>query len=346
MSPGTTIHKGLKNRGENLCFLNVVIQALWHLEPFREQFMHRNAHVHKQSSTSGLQDCLSCELTTIFNNYEFGEDQCLPANRMQQALHVLTNQFAAGAMADAKEALEAVLLCIHREQSASNADSDCTPLCISHSIFGCDMCNILVCEKCGLQQPMPSRDICIRVYVSDLLAANCKTIGKALQTTKDTAIKCPVCQKAQRSEKLELPDSRFYGLERDEKHSEYRRWTVSQRWCFRLAPVLSVSLEWPQESPDKYVIEELLEMIESELALDELFYLTDSSVQYILRGMLCYYGRHYIAVFRGVESWYFLDDQCVRDVGSWSDVKTKLIKGHNYPVMLFYEEVPTPKDSS
>lgn len=32
----TTMHKGLgNNAGENNCFLNVTIQALWHLGPFR-----------------------------------------------------------------------------------------------------------------------------------------------------------------------------------------------------------------------------------------------------------------------------------------------------------------------
>src|SRR3989338_8130241 len=33
--------KGLVNRvGENNCFLNVGIQALWHLGPFRDKFLH------------------------------------------------------------------------------------------------------------------------------------------------------------------------------------------------------------------------------------------------------------------------------------------------------------------
>jgi hypothetical protein len=27
--------QGLNEEGENICFINVIIQALWHLEPFR-----------------------------------------------------------------------------------------------------------------------------------------------------------------------------------------------------------------------------------------------------------------------------------------------------------------------
>ena len=37
----TTMHKGLgNNAGENNCFLNVTIQALWHLGPFRYIYIY------------------------------------------------------------------------------------------------------------------------------------------------------------------------------------------------------------------------------------------------------------------------------------------------------------------
>lgn len=66
--------KGLVNRvGENNCFLNVCIQALWHLGPFRDKFLHATAleaapspvrprqarHVHGPS-------CVFCALRVIF----------------------------------------------------------------------------------------------------------------------------------------------------------------------------------------------------------------------------------------------------------------------------------------
>ena len=33
------IHRGLQNFGENNCFLNVTVQALWHLNPFRSELL-------------------------------------------------------------------------------------------------------------------------------------------------------------------------------------------------------------------------------------------------------------------------------------------------------------------
>ena len=44
-------HKGLKNDvGENNCFLNVVVEALWHLAPFRDAFGNFDARCHACSA--------------------------------------------------------------------------------------------------------------------------------------------------------------------------------------------------------------------------------------------------------------------------------------------------------
>lgn len=44
-----TTFKGLKNElGRNNCFLNVVIQSLWHLASFRHQFLQSEQHLHSK----------------------------------------------------------------------------------------------------------------------------------------------------------------------------------------------------------------------------------------------------------------------------------------------------------
>ena len=46
-----TFFRGLQNMGENNCFLNVVIQTLWHLGSFRSQFLLANVcHRHKNNT--------------------------------------------------------------------------------------------------------------------------------------------------------------------------------------------------------------------------------------------------------------------------------------------------------
>ena len=53
-----TINKGLSNdTGENNCFLNVVIQSLWHLNDFRSKFKEQATHEHDERSA-----CIFCAL--------------------------------------------------------------------------------------------------------------------------------------------------------------------------------------------------------------------------------------------------------------------------------------------
>lgn len=50
--------KGLENRGANNCFLNVVIQTLWHTESFRESFGN-SLNYHKCPENKA---CIICSL--------------------------------------------------------------------------------------------------------------------------------------------------------------------------------------------------------------------------------------------------------------------------------------------
>ena len=42
---------GLENKGKNNCFLKVVIQSLWHLASFRENFVASKPHKHTFKET-------------------------------------------------------------------------------------------------------------------------------------------------------------------------------------------------------------------------------------------------------------------------------------------------------
>ena len=62
--------------------------------------------------------------------------------------------------------------------------------------------------------------------------------------------------------------------------------------------------------------------------------------QYILRGLVTFYGRHYTAYFYSerYDSWYQFDDAKIVKVGNWTDVEKKCIKGRLQPILLFYEK--------
>ncbi|CAL5366347.1 unnamed protein product [Camellia sinensis] len=58
----TDLGSGLRNVGENNCFINVIVQSLWHLRTFRGKFLRRStpAHAHIKDP------CIVCELHGIF----------------------------------------------------------------------------------------------------------------------------------------------------------------------------------------------------------------------------------------------------------------------------------------
>ena len=51
---------GLENKGQNNCFINVVIQILWHMSEIRNQFINES-HTHDKNAL-----CITCEIIVIF----------------------------------------------------------------------------------------------------------------------------------------------------------------------------------------------------------------------------------------------------------------------------------------
>jgi hypothetical protein len=85
-SPGT---KSTNRAGENNCFLNATIQALWHLNLFREMVLYD-----EQQQLSGADENIdlifSAEdestdtlgaIVSLFSQYQFTEEMCIPAIR-------------------------------------------------------------------------------------------------------------------------------------------------------------------------------------------------------------------------------------------------------------------------
>jgi ubiquitin C-terminal hydrolase len=61
--------------------------------------------------------------------------------------------------------------------------------------------------------------------------------------------------------------------------------------------------------------------------------------KYILRGMVVFYGRHYMAFFYSErhDAWYLYDDANIHRVGNWLAVRDRCIRGRLQPVLIFYE---------
>ncbi len=220
--------KGLQNsKGENNCFLNVCIQALWHLKGFRRRMFERNIHEHRELvNTEGAPGCIFCALQEIFSRYEFSEDGVIPPYPLRNALAAAWSnegRFQLNAMDDATEAFEAILNFFHfdelrlQQKVAQDSDKDargtgnsadlsrklydaldtpCQPECMAHEVFGYERIDQKRCMTCkATNEPVSCRNFVYRVYVSEFLQAY------KYHKIYDDGFICPLC-------KCELPSQR------------------------------------------------------------------------------------------------------------------------------------------
>lgn len=170
----TQTHKGLRNlSGENNCFLNATIQALWHLGPFRYELQNLISKAKltdgKSSSEKKKKIGLLDALCNLFVEYQYTELSILPPTELRETLSELFKQFQLGEIADANETLEAILETIHLE---------CTPKCchnkhncLAHNVFGGLLTEQATCLDCSSSSaPMLRSDFVHYVYAAELIA--------------------------------------------------------------------------------------------------------------------------------------------------------------------------------
>uniref|UniRef100_A0A1S3XFJ3 USP domain-containing protein n=1 Tax=Nicotiana tabacum TaxID=4097 RepID=A0A1S3XFJ3_TOBAC len=160
---------GLKNEvGEYNCFLNVIIQSLWHLRQFRDEFLRRTSSEHDHVGDP----CVVCALYDIFTALSMASTEmrreAVAPTTLRIALSNLypdSNFFQEAQMNDASEVLGVIFDCLHRSfistsglSDTESADSSCmgswdcsSSACIVHSLFGMDIFERMNCYNCGLE---------------------------------------------------------------------------------------------------------------------------------------------------------------------------------------------------
>ncbi|RLN57924.1 hypothetical protein BBJ29_008879 [Phytophthora kernoviae] len=371
--------KGLRNDlGSNNCFLNVIIQSLWHVRSCRVLISMGDHAAHhrcggKPTNVSAAQGdsvtpCLLCELEQIFIMYQFAEQPVLDVDRVRLALG---GEFALGAMNDATETLETILDALHYdtfnrmlalrrgghtgkinkvEDMSESLRQDafsiiCEPQCVAHRLFQMNLMELQVCTACEhTSEPTMNTDFLYRVYAQELLTnarAGVKkevTLEKVLQAqaqSQDVAGTCDSCEEGGRR--------------------------ALSRWILTLPMVFAISIIWSSSHVNKTDIKDWMELLstqsqadagnnKSQQALDlgrifRVDSISDSTSLYKFRGLVCYYGRHYVGFFssRSVEDgvererWFLFDDTRVKPVGTWADVRLRIERGCYQPTLLFYE---------
>ncbi|RLN97375.1 hypothetical protein BBJ28_00018350 [Nothophytophthora sp. Chile5] len=281
-------------------------------------------------------------------------------------LYSADKNFQEGAMYDAEETLLALLNLMHQQTDSTEIEETHKTTMmvkslvrlvssdtyeekpqavfddnsIPHLVFSHQIYDRYVCASCNHSTPWDLySNLVYSTYASDLFA--CKYDSTEQMFRRLTAQEADVASKCEQKScggKLS-----------------------KERVIHRFPMVFAVSILWATTSATKEQVQGVLANISDRVDLAKCFDAAGPVIRfkngglrttYRLRGFVCYYGRHYVALFYSTahKMWLLFDDSRVLEIGTWNNVVAEYVdgclKGRFQPVLLFYELPDQRKDSS
>ncbi|XP_022852661.1 uncharacterized protein LOC111374241 [Olea europaea var. sylvestris] len=322
---------GLKNEvGEYNCFLNVIIQSLWHLKRFRDEYLRLSpGHVHVGDP------CVTCALHDIFISLSKPPTdtrrEAVAPTSLRVALsnlHPDSKFFQEGQMNDASEVLWAIFNCLHQsfpcEPAVRVGDLDCNGLpCIAHSLFGMDILEIVKCDNCGLESRHQN-------YKSFFHYIN----ASALRRMKDMSPKSSFDELLYQVQTIDQ-------LACDPEVGGCRKLNYTHYVLSAQPYVFTAVLGWQNACECVDDITATLAAFTTEIDISVLYHGLDQKCTHRLVFVVCFYGQHYVsfAYKHDHQQWIMYDDEIVKEIGGWNDVLNMCERALLQPQVLFFEAV-------
>ena len=357
---------GLVNRdGEYNCFLNVVIQSLWHLPRFSGAVQLELPDTFGATRDPDVAVAASlCEVFAALDaESSSGATGMVAPTTLRKALAVLTSGkgalFSEHEMADASEALEAIFHAVHRALAPKHGgararravspiksnspgrglflDQECGYRSIVHECFGMDVEEYMACGECGVRSRTLRYTKFTHLVPATALVLAMKHAEGVI--TMEDAMRHIDGSDAKACDR----DVGGCGVMNSIKHA------LGGAGGGDAAPrMFCLGLAWDSASVEKEQIVATLRHVSTTLDLGQVYErVPKTTPAYALRCVMCYYGEHYAAFARADDDddadandggrWRSFDDATTKEVGGWDDVVRACEKGRLQPCVLFYQ---------
>ena len=316
---------------ENNCFINVVVQLLFHSEEFKNNFLKLKITFSQNNPLFYLQSLFKDYKSLLYSN-SFTK---LETNYLRKTLILLYKNYFEGAFGDSIEILNHIFNMIHsyctiNDYSKEN-DSLCEPLCASHKSFGIKLKEIIFCQNCKKKRIINYDNnyfayeiFCFEIidYISgkklDFFQNNLFKIAKKI-ISEDIQVKIEKCRCKEKNY------VKYLNL--IENNSNY----------------FIINLTWESYSPkltEICKIYNLIPLIEENTNLFEIDNKKNIS-KFYLYGIIVFFDYHYACCIKSElnrDEWILISDYDIYSFDNYKQLIRNLIINNFHPVILFYRK--------
>ena len=316
----------------NNCFINVIIQILYHTPNFKEKFFKIPFNKNDKNIIYNPLYQLKILLLNYKKYLDIEELNTLDIKHFRITLSHYYKDMSIGINGDPVEALNNILNAIHlystnQKLDEKNPSSYECHNCISHEFFSLSVKDKIFCSECKIERTneYDKNYFIYEIFIFEIL--------ERIQNLDNESYKNKLFSLAK-----EVNNFAEQKIKLDGCNCTNRTIIRNVCQCYYYNPIFIINLTWERQFPRKTDICKIYYLIPLFDKNGTIFTLEEGTlnVNYYLYGIVLYYNGHYICAIYKDNFWFIIDDTKYNKYDSYLKMVSSLISSTYYPVMLFY----------